>query len=55
MYAPGTFGQDEDAIAVVIDQQGDPQDAIETAIASCPAQALSIMTINGNNESPHQD
>jgi ferredoxin len=55
MYAPGTFGQDEDAIAVVIDQQGDPQDAIETAVASCPAQALSIMAITGNNEGADQD
>jgi ferredoxin len=55
MYAPGTFGQDEDAIAVVIDQQGDPQDAIQTAVASCPAQALSIITINRNNEGASQD
>jgi len=41
MYAPGTFGQDDDGVAVVIDQDGDPQEAIATAIASCPTGALS--------------
>jgi ferredoxin len=41
-YAPNTFGQDDDAVAVVIDPQGDPDDAIATAIASCPTGALSI-------------
>lgn len=55
IYAPGTFDQDEDAVAVVIDQYGDPEDAIQDAVASCPTQALSIITINGNNEAASQD
>jgi ferredoxin len=54
-YAPNTFGQDEDAVAVVIDSRGDPRDAIQAAIASCPARALSIVTIQGQNENPDQD
>jgi ferredoxin len=44
VYAPATFAQDEDAIAVVIDPGGDPQEAIATAVASCPAGALTIVT-----------
>jgi ferredoxin len=47
IYAPNTFGQDEDAVAEVVDQHGDPDDAIATAIASCPTRALSIVTIQG--------
>ena len=43
-YAPHTFDQDEDAVAVVIDQHGDPEDAIRSAIVSCPSRALSIVT-----------
>ena len=42
-YAPNTFDQDEDVVAVVIDQHGDPEAAIQTAIVSCPTHALSIM------------
>lgn len=41
-YAPNTFDQDDEAVAVVIDPRGDPEEAIQTAIASCPAQALSL-------------
>lgn len=43
-YAPHTFDQDEDAVAVVIDQHGDPEDAIQSAILGCPSRALSIVT-----------
>jgi ferredoxin len=42
-YAPNTFDQDDDVVAVVIDQHGDPDDAIQTAIVSCPTHALSIV------------
>jgi ferredoxin len=55
IYAPSTFGQDDDAVAVVADQHGDPQDAIATAIASCPTGALSIVAIQGETESADQD
>ena len=47
MYAPHTFDQDEDAVAVVIDHHGDPDDAIEVAIGSCPTRALSLVTTPG--------
>jgi ferredoxin len=42
-YAPNTFDQDEQTVAVVIDQQGDTEEAIQTAIASCPTRAISIL------------
>ena len=42
-YAPNTFDQDDETIAIVIDQQGDPAEAIQTAIDSCPTRALSIV------------
>ena len=43
-YAPNTFDQDDNNISVVIDQDGDPEEAVRTAIASCPAQAISLAT-----------
>ena len=43
-YAPHTFDQDDDGISVVTDQDGDPEDAIRTAIQSCPTRALSVVT-----------
>jgi ferredoxin len=42
-YAPNTFDQDDETIAIVIDQHGDPAEAIQTAVRSCPAQAISII------------
>jgi ferredoxin len=42
-YAPNTFDQDDDAIAIVVDQHGDPAEAIQTAVDSCPARAISIV------------
>jgi ferredoxin len=42
-YAPHTFDQDDDTVAVVVDQHGDPEDKIKTAIVSCPTQAISIV------------
>jgi ferredoxin len=41
-YAPNTFDQDDETIAVVIDPGGDPAAAIKTAVDSCPTRALSI-------------
>jgi ferredoxin len=41
-YAPSTFDQDDETVAVVINQQGDTEEAIQTAIASCPTQAISM-------------
>ena len=42
-YAPNTFDQDDETVAVVINQQGDPEEAIQTAIVSCPTRAISIV------------
>ena len=42
-YAPNTFDQDDETIAIVIDPQGDPEKAIRTAVDSCPTRALSIV------------
>jgi len=42
-YAPNTFDQDDETVAVVINQQGDPEEAIQTAIVSCPTHAISIV------------
>jgi ferredoxin len=42
-YAPNTFGQDDETIAIVIDPAGDPDDAIEAAADGCPTQAISII------------
>jgi ferredoxin len=43
-YAPNTFGQDDQTIAVVIDPQGDPEDKIQTAVDCCPTRALSLVS-----------
>ena len=45
-YAPHTFDQDDDAVAVVVDQHGDPDHTIWTAVSSCPTRALSIVEID---------
>jgi ferredoxin len=41
-YAPNTFGQDDETIAIVTDPEGDPDEAIRTAVESCPTGAISI-------------
>lgn len=41
-YAPNTFDQDDNTVAVVIDSRGDPEEKIQAAIASCPTHAISI-------------
>jgi ferredoxin len=51
-YAPNTFDQDDEAVAIVVDQQGDPEEAINTAIASCPAHALSIVPYSDSGAFP---
>ena len=42
-YAPHTFDQDDETIAVVTDPQGDPAEAIQMAVISCPTRAISIV------------
>jgi ferredoxin len=41
-YAPNTFDQDDETIAIVTDPRGDPEEAIHTAVDCCPTQAISI-------------
>ena len=41
-YAPNTFDQDDETIAIVTDPEGDPDEAIRTAVESCPTGAISI-------------
>jgi ferredoxin len=47
-YAPNTFDQDDETIAIVVDPQGDPAEAIQNAVDSCPTRALSIVTAAGS-------
>jgi ferredoxin len=48
-YAPNTFDQDDETIAIVIDQHGDPAEAIRTAVDSCPTRAISIAEDSGQD------
>ena len=41
-YAPNTFDQDDETIAIVTDPRGDPAEAIQAAVDGCPTQAISI-------------
>jgi len=41
-YAPNTFDQDDETIAIVTNPGGDPEDAIRTAVDSCPTGAISL-------------
>jgi ferredoxin len=41
-YAPNTFDQDDETIAIVTDPRGDPEEAIQAAVDYCPTQAISI-------------
>ncbi len=49
-YAPGTFDQDDETIAIVIDPDGDPAEAIKAAVDGCPTQALSIASDTDGSE-----
>jgi ferredoxin len=48
-YAPNTFDQDDETIAIVIDQHGDPAAVIRTAVDSCPTRAISIAEDSGQD------
>ena len=45
-YAPGTFDQDDDAVAIVVNPHGDPDEKVQAAIANCPTQAISLIEIS---------
>lgn len=42
-WASHTFDLDDDARVVIIEQSGDPDDRIRTAVEGCPSKALSIV------------
>jgi ferredoxin len=44
VFAPHTFAHDQAARAVVVDPQGDPLDAIRSAVEGCPTSALRLDT-----------
>ena len=43
LYAPGTFGQDGEAKAVVLDPAGDDADTVRVAVDACPTRALTLV------------
>lgn len=45
-YAPGTFDQDDETIAIVTNPAGDEPDAIQRAVEGCPTQAISIVDVS---------
>ena len=51
-YAPNTFDQDDETIAIVTDPEGDPDEAIRTAVESCPTQAISFVAQAGKVRKP---
>jgi ferredoxin len=44
VVAPDTFSHDEQAKAVVLAPAADPFEAVRTAVADCPTQALRLVT-----------
>lgn len=54
-YAPNTFDQDDETIAIVVDQHGDPAEAIQTAVDSCPTRAISIVADARGTEDKEED
>jgi ferredoxin len=42
MYAPGTFANDDQTKAIVIDPGGDPEESIRIAVEACPTGALTL-------------
>ncbi|SHN45265.1 ferredoxin [Cryptosporangium aurantiacum] len=40
--APGAFGQDDSAVAVVVDPDGEPAGVIAGAVEACPTGALTL-------------
>lgn len=47
-YAPNTFDLDDDSIAVVVNDHGDSEDKIQTAMDVCPTRAIArVLPENG--------
>jgi ferredoxin len=43
IYAPNTFTQDDDAIAVVSDPEGDSEAELVSAVTGCPTHAIAVV------------
>lgn len=41
-WAPGVFTQDDQALSVVVDRYGEPEERIVRAVARCPVEAISL-------------
>ena len=41
-YAPNTFDLDDEVIAIVLDPNGDPIEAVRLAEEGCPVKAISV-------------
>jgi ferredoxin len=54
LYAPRTFGQDQTTIAVVIDPNGDPAEAIRLAADSCPTGAITFIEGHSDPDPQHE-
>jgi ferredoxin len=48
VYAPGTFTQDAEAKAVVLDGAADPLDTVRVAVEACPTRALHLIENPGS-------
>jgi ferredoxin len=46
-YAPSTFDLDDMSIAIVTDDNGDPDDKIQQAIDVCPTRAIARSLAGG--------
>lgn len=42
VYAPNTFAHDEQAKAFVVNPDGDPVEAIRSAVEACPTSAIHL-------------
>lgn len=49
-YAPGTFDLDDMSVAVVIDDHGDADGAIQMAIDVCPTRAIAKRLVAQHQE-----
>jgi len=41
-WAPNTFDLDDDGVAIVVDEAGDPEEKVVLAARGCPTQAISV-------------
>jgi ferredoxin len=42
LWAPGVFDHDDEGIAIVVDPDGEPEDAVRTAATNCPVTAITV-------------